>query len=128
MRNSNKSFAATERRIKNAVRDVSAMTFALSQDLQVPPHAANRFASVLDEKYGGFLDDAGRHYIKRIKANTRKMAGLVDDLRTLVQLPQLPGKLEKVDVTMLCDAIMHGLRTRHPHRVVTLKCPPPVVL
>jgi len=48
--------------LKNAVRDVSAMTFALSHDLQVPQHAANGFASELDEKYGGLLGDEGHLY------------------------------------------------------------------
>ena len=107
--------------LKNALRDVNAMTYALSHDLQVPLHAANGFATMLDEKYGLHLDDAGRHYIKRIQASMRKMAGLVDDLRTLVQLPQLPGELEKLDVTVLCDAIMHDLRARHPQRAVTFE-------
>ena len=97
------------------------MTFALSHDLQVPLHAANGFASVLDEKYGVLLDDAGRHYIKRIQASTRKMAGLVDDLRTLVQLPQLPDEREELDVTVLCDAIVQVLRARHAGRAVTFE-------
>ena len=110
--------------LKNALRDVNAMTFALSHDLQVPLHAANGFATLLDEKYGVLLDDAGRHYINRIQASTRKMAGLVDDLRTLVQLPQLSqlsGELEKLDVTVLCAAIMVDLRARHPNRAVTFE-------
>ena len=107
--------------LKNALRDMNAMTFALSHDLQDPLHAANGFASMLDEKYGGVLDDAGRHYIQRIQASTRKMAGLVDDLRTLVQLPQLPDELEKLDLTVLCDAIMLDLRARHPLRAVTFE-------
>ena len=113
--------SSQEERLKNALRDVSAMTFALSNDLQVPLHAANGFASMLDEKYGPLLDDAGRHYIKRIQASTRKMAGLVDDLRTLVQLPQLPGEPEKLEVALLCNVIIEDLRARHPHRAVTFE-------
>jgi signal transduction histidine kinase len=115
------SLSSQAEALLDALRDVSAMTFALSHDLQVPLHAASGFASMLDEKYGGLLDDAGRHYIKRIQASTRKMAGLVDDLRTLVQLPQLPDEPEEVDVTVLCDAILLDLRARHPDRVVTFE-------
>jgi PAS domain S-box-containing protein len=107
--------------LKNSLCDVNAMTFALSHDLQVPLHAANGFASMLDERYGALLDDPGRHYIKRIQASTRKMAGLVNDLRTLVQLPQVPGELETLDVTVLCDAILQDLRARHPNRAVTFE-------
>jgi light-regulated signal transduction histidine kinase (bacteriophytochrome) len=107
--------------LKNALRDVSALTFALSHDLQVPLHAANGFAAILAEKYGVLLDDAGRHFISRIQASTRKMAALVDDLRTLVQLPQLTGELEMLDVTVLCTAIMHDLRARDPSRSVAFE-------
>ncbi len=107
--------------LKNALRDVSALTFALSHDLQVPLHAANGFAAILAEKYGVLLDDAGRHFISRIQASTRKMAALVDDLRTLVQLPQLTGELEMLDVTVLCTAIVHDLRARDPSRSVAFE-------
>lgn len=107
--------------LKNALRDVDAMTYALSHDLQVPLHAANGFASMLVEKYGVLLDDAGRHYINRIQASTRKMSEMVDALYTLVQLPQLPGELEKLDVSVLCAAIMQDLRARHPDRAVTVE-------
>ena len=107
--------------LKNALRDVAAMTYGLSHDLQVPLHAANGFASILVEKYGVLLDDAGRHYIDRIQASTRKMSEMVDDLYTLVELPQLAGELEKIDVSHLCVAIMQDLRARHPDRAVTVE-------
>ena len=107
--------------LESVRRDVAAFTYALSHDLQVPLHAANGFASILDEKYGVLLDDAGRHYIHRIQASTRKMSDLVDDLRTLVQLPQLSGEPENVDATVLCAAIMQDLRLRHPDRAVTFE-------
>ena len=105
--------------LKNARRDVNSFAYALSHDLQMPLHAANGFASRLADKYGPVLDDNGRHYISRIQASTRKMAELVDDLRTLVQLPQLAGELEMLDVSVLCAAIIHDLQTRHPNRLAT---------
>jgi signal transduction histidine kinase len=105
--------------LKGARRDASAFAYALSHDLQTPLHAANGFASLLGDKYGPALDDAGRHYISRIQASTRKMAGLVDDLRTLVQLPHLACELQALDVGMLCAPIVRDLRTRNPSLVVT---------
>lgn len=107
--------------LKNARRDVAAFTSALSHDLQVPLHAANGFASKLAEKYGALLDDVGRHYINRIQASTKSMAQMVDDLRTLVQLPQVSGDLEKLDVPSLCAAIMIKLRACHPGRAVVFE-------
>ena len=104
--------------LKNARRDVNSFAYALSHDLQVPLHAASGFTAMLAEKYGPVLDDKGRHYISRIQASTRKMAELVDDLRTLVQLPQLAGELEKLDVGVLCATIIDELKIQHPDRSV----------
>ena len=107
--------------LKNAQSDASAFTYALSHDLQTPLHAANGFATILAEKYAVLLDDAGRHYINRIQASTRSMAGLVDDLRRLVQLPQPSAELENLDVAVLCASIMQDLRARDPSRTVTFE-------
>lgn len=114
-----RALSSQDDELKNARRDVDSFAYALSHDLQVPLHAANGFAALLAEKYGPDLDTNGRHYISRIQASTRKMAELVDDLRTLVQLPQLAGKLEKLDVSVLCAAIIHDLQIRHPNRLAT---------
>ena len=115
------ALASQNEALKYARRDVSAFTYALSHDLQAPLHAANGFAAMLGEKYGALLDDAGRRYITRIQASTQQMAQLVDDLRTLVQLPQVSGEMEELDVTSLCDVIITKLRARHPNRSVTFE-------
>lgn len=107
--------------LKNANRDVSALTYALSHDMQVPLHVVNGFAAILAKKYGDLLDHSGRHYINRIQDSTRLMAELVDDLRRLVQLPQRSGSLEKLDVSALCAAIIDDLRFRDPGRTVTFE-------
>ncbi len=107
--------------LKNASRDVNALTYALSHDMQIPLHVANGFAAILAKKYGELIDHTGRHYINRIQDSTRLMAELVDDLRRLVQLPQRSGHLETLDVTALCAAIVDDLRLRYPERTVTFE-------
>lgn len=107
--------------LKNANRDLSAFTYALSNDLQAPLHAVNGFASMLSDKYSAVLDQSGRHFVERIQASTRQLAKLVDDLRTLAQLPVLSGELETIDLAPLCGRLIDGLRKRDPDRTVTLE-------
>ena len=107
--------------LKNTRRDLAAFTYALSNDLQDPLHSANGFAAMLAEKYFAVLDEPGRHYVKRIQASTRQLAKLVDDLRTLVQLPALSGTLESVDVVRVCRVLINEYRKRDPSRVVTVE-------
>ncbi len=106
--------------LDKASRDLAAFTYALSNDMQAPLHAANGFAALLIEKHAPLLDDSGRHYINRIQASTRRMARLVDDLRMLVHLPQ-PGTPEALDVAVIGAALMEELRKKDPERVVTME-------
>ena len=102
-------------------RDMASFTHALSNDLQAPLHATNGFAAMLAEKYAAVLDAPGRHYISRIQASTRQLARLVDDLRTLVQLPPLSRELNVVDLAPICQNILADLRKKAPDRLVTVE-------
>ncbi|HAL37545.1 MAG TPA: PAS domain-containing sensor histidine kinase, partial [Polaromonas sp.] len=79
--------ARQQSELNNTQRDLAAFTQAMSSDLQDSLHVANGFAARLAEKYSAVLDEQGRHYVSRIQASTRQLARLIDDLRTLVQLP-----------------------------------------
>ncbi len=107
--------------LKNTTRDLTAFTYGLSNDLQGPLHAVNGFAAILTDRYAAVLDDPGRHYVSRIQASTRQLAKLVDDLRTLVQLPQLSEVIEEMDVANLCSAVIDDLRAVEPGRVVVVE-------
>ena len=107
--------------LKATNRDLTAFTYALSNDLQGPLHAVNGFASMLADKYSAVLDEAGRHYINRIQASTRQLAKLVADLRILVQLPKLSGGLEKIELDRMAGALIDDFRKRDPARLVTVE-------
>ena len=115
------ALARREDELKNANRDLTAFTYALSHDLQGPLLAANGFASRLAEKYASALDDPGRHYLRRIQVSTRQLEKYLEDLRMLVRLPRLVPNREQVDLTSLCRAIFNDLRNRDPARVVTIE-------
>jgi len=102
-------------------RDVAAFTRAVSHDLQGPLHAVNGFAKMLAKNHSAALDASGRHYVERIQASTRQLAKLVDDLRTLVQLPEFSGHPEKFDLVPVCRALVDDLRKREPGRNVAIE-------
>ena len=118
------ALASTTAELENKNRDLAAFTYALSNDLQGPLHTADGFASMLAEKYSAALEGPGLHYIKRIQASTRQLAGLVDDLRELVQLPQLLGAPESLNLSNLCDVLVGDLQGRHPAQRLTFEMAP----
>ena len=96
-------------------------TQAVSSDLQDSLHVAYGFTARLAEKYSMALDEQGRHYVSRIQASISQLAKLVDDLRTLSQLPLRAVILERIDLAPVCRALIADLRKRDPGRDVTIE-------
>ncbi|MEO5660284.1 MAG: ATP-binding protein [Polaromonas sp.] len=107
--------------LKNARHDLLTFTQAVSSDLQDSLHVAHGFAARLAEKYSLALDEQGRHYLKRIQASISQLAKLIDDLRTLAQLPLRSGAPEMVDLAPVCHLLIAGLRKRDMDRDVTIE-------
>lgn len=109
--------------LKSTQRDLAAFTAAVTSDLNDALHVTNGFATTLAERYSAVLDEQARHYVSRIQASTRQLARMVDDLRTLVQLPLHSGPLAKTDLVPLCKEVIAGLRRQEPGRVVSIELP-----
>ena len=115
------TLAIQQDELKTVRNDSLAFTQAVSSDLQDSLHVAHGFAARLAEKYSGVLDDSGRHYVSRIQASIRQLAKLVDDLRTLAQLPLRSGISEMIDLAPVCHALIADLRKRDSGRNVTIE-------
>lgn len=115
------SLAQRQTELTTARRDLDAFTHAVSSDLRDSLHVANGFATTLAEKYASVLDGQGRHYVSRIQASTRQLSRLVDDLRTLAQLSQLAGDVERFDLVPVCRSLVAELVKRDPVRVVAIE-------
>lgn len=116
-----RSLAEQAQELQSARHELLTFTQAVSSDLQDSLHVANGFATRLAEKYAAVLDESGRHYVRRIQASIGQLSRLVDDLRTLVQLPLDCGTPEAVDLAPVCLALVANLRKSSPQRNVTLE-------
>jgi PAS domain S-box-containing protein len=115
------ALVAHQGELKNARHDLLTFTQAVSSDLQDSLHAAHGFAARLAEKYSLVLDEQGRHYVRRIQASISQLAKLVDDLRTLAQLPLRSVTPEMVDMAPVCLALIANLRKQDPDREVNIE-------
>ena len=112
---------AQQTELKNVRHDLLTFTQAVSSDLQDSLHVAHGFAARLAEKYAPVLDELGLHYVRRIQASISQLARLVDDLRTLAQLPLRSGSPQMVDLAPICRSLFIGLRKLDPARDVTIE-------
>lgn len=110
--------------LQRSRHELHTFTQALSDDLKGPLHAVNGFATTLAERYSAILDEPGRHYLARIRASTRQLAKLVDDLRMLAHVPGAPMTAGPVDLVPVCRRLIDDWRRREPERRLVLEIAP----
>jgi phosphoserine phosphatase RsbU/P len=75
------------------------------------------------------MDDAGKRILGRVKASSRRMSRMIEQILDLTR-SRLGGGLEMTLSAMnLCPtiiAVADELRTAHPSRVIEVRCPPSV--
>ena len=103
--------------------ELEAFSYSVSHDLRAPLRAINGFAQALEEDCAAQLDAVGRGYLDRVRASSRSMAELIDDLLTLARTSRLPLERKPVDLTGLARTIAGELQEAEPARRVELVIP-----
>ena len=113
---------------RSSRKELESFLHAMSHDLKAPLHVVSGFARTLAERYSAVLDLQGRHFLDRIQASTRHLAKLIDDLRTLADLPRLTMVPEFVDLAPACQRLIDELSKREPGRKIAIELPPQLLL
>ncbi len=74
------------------------------------------FSEALAVDYAEELDETARHYIERVRAGSRKMAQLIDDLLAFSRVTRAELKYDTVDLSEITAKILKELREREPAR------------
>jgi light-regulated signal transduction histidine kinase (bacteriophytochrome) len=100
--------------------ELEAFSYSVSHDLRAPLRSIDGFSQALLEDYGEKLDAGGRDQLQRVRAATRRMSALIDDLLNLSHLSRSSMRRETVDLSALAGAISEELRKCAPGRQVDL--------
>ncbi|GBO86254.1 ATP-binding protein [Marinobacter salsuginis] len=92
-----------------ANRELEAFSYSVSHDLRQPLRAIEGFGQALEEDYGDQLNEAGKDYLRRIRAASVRMASLIDGLLVLSRVSRQPMESEVVDLTGLAREITDEL-------------------
>jgi signal transduction histidine kinase len=108
-------------------RELEAFAYSVSHDLRAPLRGIDGWSLALLEDCSGSLDNSGRQYLNRVRAETQRMGTLIDDLLQLSRVSRGEMKLDQVDITALANCIVDRLRDAQPERSIEFAIEPGLV-
>lgn len=82
-------------------QELEAFSYSVSHDLRAPLRSIDGFSLALLEDYGDKLDAEGKDALARIRAASRRMGALIDDLLRLSKVTRAELKLAPVDLSAI---------------------------
>ena len=105
-------------------KELESFSYSVSHDLRAPLRGIDGFSQTLIEDYAEKLDETGKDYLQRVRASTKRMSLLINDLLMLSQVTRAPMSLSQVDVSALAQESIAQLREQHPEREVIVDIAP----
>ncbi|MDD5194574.1 MAG: ATP-binding protein [Candidatus Omnitrophica bacterium] len=82
-------------------KELDDFTYIVSHDLKEPLRSIDAYSKFVIDDYRDKLDEEGRHYLERIRANAERMKRLIEDLLEISRLKKKGSVFEEVEVTEL---------------------------
>ena len=118
LQQANAALLARGRELEFVNHELEAFSYSVAHDLRAPLRAIDGFSQALVEDHAAALDEEARGSLSRIRANSARMAELIDDLLSLSRINRAPLHLTTVDLSALATRILQELQGSTPDRVV----------
>jgi PAS domain S-box-containing protein len=103
--------------------ELQAFVYSVSHDLRAPLRAMDGFSAMLLEGYAEQLDQAGQHYLARVRAAAQRMGTMIDELLGLSRVSRAELHRDQIDLSDLARQIADELQTAEPERRVEFAIP-----
>ena len=99
-----------------ANQELEAFSYSVSHDLRAPLRSINGFSQALLEDFGEQLNEEGRGYLQRLRANAVQMGELIDAMLRLSRVSRSDLEREKVDLSVMAQTVAAKLAETDPER------------
>jgi len=106
--------------LARANEEQKAFSYSVSHDLRAPLRAIDGFSKMLLDDHAGQLDDQGRDYLRKVRAGTKRMGELIDDLLQLSRVTSAELNRSPIELSELARSIGDELQRKEPARTVGL--------
>lgn len=111
--------------LEAALKEMEAFSYSVAHDLRAPIRAIHGFSSLLEEGYGGVLDEEGRRLLATVARSARRMGFLIDDLLEFARIGREEMRASFLDLTALANVVLDEVvpvfeRARYTVRVADL--------
>lgn len=86
-------------------KELESFSYSVSHDLRSPLRAIDGYSRMFEEDFADRLDDEGRRLLSVIRASSKKMGQLIDDLLAFSRMGRKPVDTMKVDMNALVDEV-----------------------
>ena len=117
-----------ESMVEERTRELEAFSYSVSHDLRAPLRSINGFSQLIEEEYSNLMDEQGKDYLRRVRASTRRMSDLIDDLLQLTRINRQSTKVDDVEISSIVTNIIGELSLEEPNRMVKTIIAPAIVV
>jgi light-regulated signal transduction histidine kinase (bacteriophytochrome) len=113
--------------LQSVNRELESFSYSVSHDLRAPLRSIDGFSQALLEDCQDQLDIAGQDYLHRIRAATKRMGQLIDDLLTLSRVTRSDMHKTPVNLSQLAQRLCFNLQQSDSSRQVDIQIQPDMV-
>jgi signal transduction histidine kinase len=116
-------------RLSETVQDLEAFSYSIAHDMRAPLRSMQGFAAILEQEYGGKLDQTAQGYLQRLGSAAGRMDRLIVDILNYSQVVRGELDLQIVDTHKLVQDIIHSYpQFEHTHADISIEGRLPLVL
>ena len=107
--------------LESANKELESFSYSVSHDLRAPLTRIEGFSKALQESNAHLLNEKGIHFLNRIRASSKNMATLINEMLHLSMVTKKTVKKKEVDLGKIAQKVIDQLKETEEHRVVQLE-------